>query len=40
MRGALRTALVLIDLINDLTRPDGAMPTCAAEAVGGRRPGG
>ena len=27
----MRTALVLIDLINDLTDPDGAMPTCAAE---------
>ena len=27
----MRTALVLIDLINDLIHPDGAMPTCAAE---------
>jgi nicotinamidase-related amidase len=27
----MRTVLVLIDLINDLTHPDGAMPTCAAE---------
>jgi len=27
----MRTALVLIDLINDLIHPEGAMPTCAAE---------
>ena len=27
----MRTALVLIDLINDLIHPNGAMPTCAAE---------
>ncbi len=27
----MRTALVLVDLINDLIHPDGAMPTCAAE---------
>lgn len=27
----MRTALVLIDLINDLIHPDGALPTCAAE---------
>lgn len=27
----MRTALVVIDLINDLVHPDGAMPTCAAE---------
>lgn len=27
----MRTALVLIDLINDLVHPDGAMATCAAE---------
>ncbi|MCP9772846.1 cysteine hydrolase [Synechococcus sp. Tobar12-5m-g] len=27
----MRTALVLIDLINDITHPAGAMPTCAAE---------
>ncbi len=27
----MRTALVLIDLINDLIHPGGAMPTCAAE---------
>jgi nicotinamidase-related amidase len=27
----MRTALVLIDLINDLVHPDGAMPSCAAE---------
>ncbi len=27
----MRTALVLIDLINDLVHRDGAMPTCAAE---------
>lgn len=30
-RPSMRTALVLIDLINDLIHPDGAMPTCAAE---------
>ncbi|WP_216919983.1 isochorismatase family cysteine hydrolase [Synechococcus sp. CCAP 1479/9] len=29
----MRTALVLIDLINDLIHPDGAMPTCAAEVA-------
>ncbi len=27
----MRTALVLVDLINDLIHPDGAMPSCAAE---------
>ncbi|WP_259725919.1 isochorismatase family protein [Synechococcus sp. CS-1332] len=27
----MRTALVLIVLINDLIHPDGAMPTCAVE---------
>lgn len=27
----MRTALVLIDLINDITHLDGAIPTCAAE---------
>jgi nicotinamidase-related amidase len=27
----MRTALVLINLINDIIHPDGAMPTCAAE---------
>jgi hypothetical protein len=27
----MRTAPVLIDLINDLTHPDEAMPTCTAE---------
>ncbi|MCT0231219.1 cysteine hydrolase [Synechococcus sp. CS-1324] len=27
----MRTALVLIDLINDITHQDGAIPTCAAE---------
>jgi nicotinamidase-related amidase len=27
----MRSALVLIDLINDLIHPDGAMSTCAAE---------
>jgi hypothetical protein len=32
MGPSMRTALVLIDLINDLIHPDGAMSTCAAEA--------
>ncbi len=33
----MRTALVLIDRINDLIHPEGAIPTCAAELE--RRPG-